>query len=52
MVGGGVIDGPEATGCPSAPAGFAAVRMFYMFPNRSAKQPPAPPQQTSNGPQV
>ena len=33
-------------------AGFAAVRMFYMFPNRSAKQPPAPPQQTSNGPQV
>jgi hypothetical protein len=31
-------------------AGFAAVRMFYMLPNGTAKQLPAPPPQTSNGP--
>jgi hydrogenase maturation protein HypF len=30
MVDGGGIDGPEATGCPSAPASFAAVRMCLL----------------------
>ena len=36
----------------AAIAGFAAVRMFYMLPNGTQKQQAAPPQPTSNGPQV
>jgi hypothetical protein len=37
--------------CVAAIAGFAAVRMFYMFPNGITKQLPAPPQQASSNPQ-